>query len=186
VPGMHPFSLRHTITHPLARMLPLQREQVQVYRLGEKNPPAGHLQDHAPTWEVVNVILNARGSTRVRVNLQRDFTLMAITNSATVNTALGGFRAQFYDMKKQLRFADRGQLFANIAGNGGTTPGAPFFLREPWEFDEPDSQILVIVQNMEAAQNSIQFVMYGQALRFNQPIAGFQEFPGGVVSNVGR
>ena len=183
---MLPFSLRNTVTHPLARMLPLQREQLMVYRLGEKNPPAGHLLDHAPMWEVVNVVLNARGSTRVRVNLQRDFTLMALIASATVNTALGGFRAQFYDMKKQLRFADRGVLFSNLAGPmGGGTPGAAFFLREPWEFDEPDSQILVIVQNMEAAQNSIQFVMYGQVLRFNQPIAGFQEFPGGVVSNVG-
>jgi hypothetical protein len=162
-------------------MLPLQREQMQVYRLGEKNPPAGHLQDHAPMWECVTVILSARGSTRVRVNLQRDFTLMALTATASVNTALGGFRAQLYDMKKQLRFADRGVMFANLAG----TAGAAVFLREPWEFDEPDSQVLVIVQNMEAAQNSIQIALYGQVLRFNQPAPGFQEFPGGVVSNLG-
>lgn len=187
MPGIHPYSLRMTPTNPLARMLPIQREQMMVYRLGEKNPPSGHMRDHAPMWEVVNVVLNARGSTRVRVNLQRDFTLMALTASATVNTALGAFRAQFYDMKKQLRFADRGVLFANLAGTmggGGGAGGSASFLREPWEFDEPDSQVLVIVQNMETAQNSIQIVMYGQVLRFNQPAPGFQEFPGGVVSNL--
>lgn len=184
MPGMKPFSLRHTITHPLARMLPIQREQMMVYRLGEKSPPSGHLGDHAPMWEVVTVNLNARGSTRVRVNLQRDFTLMAITSIATV-TNHGGFRAQFYDMKKQLRFADRGVLAPNIAGNmGAASPGA-FFLREPWQFDEPDSQLLVIVQNMETVANVIDIAFYGQVLRFNQPAPGFQEFPGGVVSNLG-
>jgi len=181
MPGMHPFSLRFTPTNPLARMLPIQREQMQVYRLGEKNPPSADLRDHAPMWEVVTVKLNARGSTRVRVNLQRDFTLIAITAGASVNTALGGFRAQLYDMKKQLRLADRGVMFANLAGSAG---GA-VFLREPWPFDEPDSQVLVIVQNMEAAANTIDIALYGQVLRFNQPAPGKQEFPGGVVSNLG-
>lgn len=186
MPGMKPYSLRHTITHPLARMLPLQREQLQVYRLGEKSPPSAEFKNHAPTWEVVNVILNSLGSTRVRVNVQRDFTLMALTASASVNTVRGGFRAQLYDMKKQLRFADRGQLFANIAGPmGGAATGAGNFLREPWRFDEADSQILVIVQNMELAQNAIQLCMYGQALRFNDPVTGYEEFPGGVVSGLG-
>src|SRR5882762_170664 len=164
MPGIHPYSLAQTPMHPLARMLPLQREQMQVYRMGEKNPPGP--KDHAPMWEVVTCILGPRGSTRVRVNLQRDFTMIALTASATINTALGGFRAQLYDMKKQLRFADRGTLFANLAGTmGGGTPGAAFFLREPWTFDEPDSQVLVIAQNMEVEQNSIQLAMYGQVLR---------------------
>ena len=181
MPGMHPFSLRFTPTHPLARMLPIQREQMQVYRMGEKNPPS-ELRDHAPMWEVVTVKLNARGSTRVRVNLQRDFTLLGITAGASVNTALGGFRVQLYDMKKQLRLADRGVMFANFAGNSA---GA-VFLREPWPFDEPDSQVLVIVQNMEAAANTIDIALYGQVLRFNQPAPGYQEFPGGAVSNLGR
>jgi hypothetical protein len=182
----HPYSFALTPKHPLARLLPIQREQMQVYRLGEKNPPIGDLKDHAPMWEVVNVILAARDSTRVRVNLQRDFHLMALTASVSVNTALGGFRAQLYDRKKQLRFADRGQLVANLAGTmGGGGFGGAFFLREPWPFEEPDSQVLVIIQNMEAAQNSIQLVMYGQVLRFNQPVPGVEEFPGGVVSNLG-
>jgi hypothetical protein len=190
MPGIKPFSLRHTVTHPLARMLPIARAQMQVYRLGEKNPPAGHLYDHAPMWECVTMTLTGRGSSRVLINLQRDFTLMAITTQASVGDH-GGFRAQFYDMKKQLRFADRGVLAVNIAGNmtgaGGAGPGAPgaFFLREPWEFDEPDSQLLVIVQNMETIANTIDIAFYGQVLRFNQPAPGFQEFPGGVVSNLG-
>lgn len=186
MPGIHPYSLHLTPTHPLARMLPIQREQMQVYRMGEKHPPAGHLDDHAPTWECQTFILAGRGSNRVRVNLQRDFTLMALICSATVNTALGGFRAQIYDVKKELRLIDRPMLFANIAGTmgGGGNAGASF-LREPYEFDEPDSQVLVIAQNMEITQNSIQIVLYGQVLRFNQPAPGHQEFPGGVVSNLG-
>jgi hypothetical protein len=187
LPGMHPFSLRFTPTHPLARMLPIQREQLQVYRLGEKSPPSADLPNHAPMWEVVTVNLNARGSTRVRVNLQRDFTLLALMATASVNTALGGFRVQLYDMKKQLRLADRGVMFANFGGPmGGGTPGAAFFLREPWCFDEPDSQVLVIVQSMETAANVINIALYGQVLRFNQPAPGYAEFPGGVVSNLGR
>jgi hypothetical protein len=186
MPGAHPYSLAQTPTHPLARMLPIQREQMQVYRLGEKNPPAGGLIDHAPMWECATFVLASRGSDRVRINLQRDFTLLAITTSATVNTALGGFRAQFYDTAKQLRFADRGVLFSNIAGTmGGGGSGAAMFLREPYQFDQPDSQILVIAQNMENAQNSIQIVFYGLVLRFNQPVAGRSEFPGGVVSSFG-
>lgn len=186
MPGIKPFSLRHTVTNPLARMLPIQREQMHAYRLGEKNPPSADLPDHAPMWEVVTVNLAARGSTRVRVNLQRDYTLLALTATATVNTALGGFRAQLYDMKKQLRLADRGVMFANLAGRmGGGTPGGAVFLREPWTFDEPDSQILVIVQNMETAASVINIALYGQVLRFNQPAPGYTEFPGGVVSNLG-
>lgn len=185
LPGTHPYSLKFTPTNPLARMLPIQREQCMVYRMGEKQPPGGEMKYHAPTWEVVTLILSSRGTLRVRVTVQRNFTLLAINASATVNTSLGGFRAQLYDMKKQLRFADRGVLFANLAGNMHTaTPGAKF-LREPWVFDQPDSQILVIGQNMENAQNEIQIALYGQALRFNQPVPGVQEFPGGVVSNLG-
>lgn len=188
MPGVHPYSLAQTPTHPLARMLPLQREQMQVYRLGEKNPPSGGMQDHAPMWECAEFVLSSRGSDRVRINLQRNFTLLAVIASASVNTALGGFRAQFYDTTKKLRFADRGVMFANFAGTmgGGVgTGGGAMWLREPWQFDEPDSQILVIAQNMENAQNRIQIVFYGQVLRFNQPVQGQADYPGGVVTNYG-
>jgi hypothetical protein len=182
---MHPYALRDTIRHPLARMLPLQREQSQVYRLGEKHPPSGELRGHGPVWEVASFVLASRDSLRARINLQRDFFLLALTVQSSVQTALGGFRAQVYDNRKQLRFADRGVLQANIAGiAAGPGAGGSFFLREPYQFDEPDSQILVIVQNMENAQNSIQVSFYGQVLRFNEPAADRWEFPGGVITSI--
>lgn len=162
--GVNPYSLRNTLVHPLARMLPLQRWQQQVYRLGEKNPPAGDMQDHAPSWEVASFVLPALGTIQARINVQKDFHLLAITTTSSVQTALGGFRAQLYDAIKKVRFADRGMLRALM---GGTTSG-PFFLREPYQFDQPNSQILVMVQNMELVQNTIQLSLYGQVLRFNQ------------------
>src|SRR5208282_1443092 len=183
--GSRPYSLSQTLIHPLARMLPLQREQLQVYRLGERVPPSGGLADHAPTWEAVNLVLNARSTLQARVNLQRDFTLLALLASTSSNVN-GGFRAQLYDTKKQLRLADRGVPVANIAGSmgGGAIPAA-VFLREPYEFDQPDSQVLVLVQNLETVTNTIQLVLYGVALRFNQQSASQPEFPGGLGSNSG-
>lgn len=185
MPGSKPYSLSQTLIHPLARMLPIQREQEQVYRLAERVPPAGALSDHAPTWEAVNLVLNARSTLQARVNVQRDFTLLALLASTSSNVN-GGFRAQLYDTKKQLRFADRGVPVANIAGTqgGGGLP-ASFFLREPYEFDQPDSQVLVLVQNLETVTNTVQLVLYGVALRFNQQTSAQPEFPGGLVSNAG-
>ena len=184
--GAKPYSLSQTLLHPLARMLPLQREQSQVYRLGERLPPSGPLHHYCPTWEAVNLVLAARGSLQARVNLQRDFFLMAIMASTSSNVN-GGFRAQFYDTKKQLRFADRGVQYALIAGSvsGGASNPASFFLREPYEFDQADSQILVMAQNIETVTNTIQIVFYGQALRFNAPSDRVPDFPGGLVSSLG-
>jgi len=184
MPGAKPYSIGAP-RHPLARMLPLQREQAQVYRLGEKNPPVGELGDHAPMWEAVTLVLGARQTAQPRVNLQRDFTLLALTTTAS-SVASGGFRAQFYDKKKDLRFADRGVQQANIAGGfvGGAGIGA-FFLREPYTFDQPDSQMMIIVQNLETVTNTIQIALYGVVLRFNAPGRGAMEFPGGPVSSIG-
>lgn len=186
MPGARPYSLSQTLLHPLARMLPLQREQAQSYRMGERVPPSGGLSDHAPTWEAVNMVLTARSTLQARVNLQRDFTLIALLCSSSSNVN-GGFRAQLYDTKKQLRLADRGVPFSNIAGSqtGGAVGCASFFLREPYEFDQPDSQVLVLVQNLETVTNTIQLVLYGVALRFNQQSSSQPEFPGGLVSNSG-
>lgn len=164
MPAAKPYSLAHTLVHPLARMTPLHRWQQQVYRLGEKTPPTGGMAEHAPSWEAVNLVLDPLGTLQARVNLQKDFWLVAITTSATTNTAAGGFRAQLYDSIKKVRLADRGILRALI---GGSASG-PFFLREPYQFDQPNSQLLIIAQNMEAVQNTIQIVLYGQVLRFNQ------------------
>jgi hypothetical protein len=179
--GVLPYSRRNTMQHPLARMLPLQREQMQVYRMGERLPPSGYLRDHGPTWEVVSMILAAQGTLQARVNLQRDFTLISVATSSSSLVA-GGFRAQLYDTKKQVRLADRGVQQAMMGGqSGGAGPTAPFFLRDPYRFDQPDSQILVMVQNLEAVQNTIQVVLYGLALRFNE--VSTTEFPGGPVSS---
>src|SRR5271170_1140863 len=164
-------------------MLPLQKEQMMVYRLGEKYPPVGWLAGHAPMWEAVTLVLGPQANQQVRVNLQRDFTLMSIsvTNSSNVN---GGFRAQLYDVKKQLRFSDRG---VNQALMGGPTFAAPpcgaFFLREPYRFDLPDSQILIVAQNLETVQNSVQIALFGVVLRFNEVSNTAPEFPGGSVSS---
>jgi hypothetical protein len=185
VPGVKPYTLRHTLTHPLARMLPLFRYQVQVYRMGEKHPPCGDLKGMGPDWEAVNFVLAARDTQQARVNLQRHFTLLAIGTTSTSNVN-GGFRAQFYDTKKQLRFADRGVMRANIGGDNGGGPRSPFFLREPYPFDEPDSQLLVVVQNFETVTNTIEMMFYGLAMRFNEPRPGVPDFPGGPVLSIGE
>ncbi len=146
-------------------MLPLFKYQKQVYRLAEARPPVEEgLADHAPVWHTVTFILAALQSVQMRINVQRDFWLIAITASATTQTAAGGFRAQLYDTIKKVRFADRGQLMVNIAGSSS----GPFFLRDPYQFDQPDSQVLVNLTNMENAQNTVQLALYGQVLRFNQ------------------
>jgi hypothetical protein len=182
--GVHPYSLRNVLQNPLARMLPLHDNQSLVYKLGEKHPPSGGMIGHSPTWEAVSFIIAARGTAQVRVSLQRNFTLLALSTSAS-SVANGGFRAQLYDTKKKRRLADRGVQQANIAGSEVAASG-PFFLREPYQFDQPDSQLLVIVQNLETVTNTIQIALYGQVLRFNELHPGHRDFPGGLVPTIGR
>jgi hypothetical protein len=178
MPGSNPFSRSNTIQHPLARMLPLFRYQSQVYRLGEKNPPIGSLAGYGPVWEAVSFVLGPLASLQARVNLQRDFTLIAITASDTLQTGANGFRVQLFDTKKQIRFADRGVQRPNFAGPSKQ----PMFLREPYCFDQPDSQVLVMVQNLESSSNTIQLALYGQCLRFNQASDIKPIFPGGSIA----
>jgi hypothetical protein len=181
--GAKPYSLRHTLQNPLSRMLPLSREQSQVYRLGERLPPSGFLDGHGPDWEVISLVIPAQGTLQARVPLQRDYTLLAINASSSSNAA-GGFLAQLYDVKRQVRLAVQGVQFALFGGSGGPTgPVGPFFLREPYRFDQPDSQLLVMVQNLETVQNTIQLVLYGLALPFNAVRSNVNEFPGGPVSS---
>jgi len=181
--GIHPYSLRNTVTNPLASMLPLSREQAMVYRIGERNPPSGYMDGHAPTWEAISMILSPLGTLQARVSLQREFTLLAM-NAGSSSVVAGGFRAQLYDVKRQVRLADRGIQFALMGGDSGPPPPtAPFFLREPYYFPDPDSQILVVVQNLEAVQNTVQIALYGNALPFNVVRPGVREFPGGIVSS---
>jgi hypothetical protein len=163
MPGINPYSLKGTITNPLARMLPLYKYQRQVYRLGEANPPSGHLLDYGPQWVVFDLVLGPLATLQVRATLQQNFTLLGLTVSNSSNVS-GGFRAQIYDVPKQRRLQDRGIQQALI---GGLASGG-FFLREPYPFDLPNHQVLVLAQNLEAVQNAVQLVMFGMAKRIDQ------------------
>lgn len=159
--GAKPYSRINTFMNPLARMIPFFDFQRQVYRLGEHNPPLGEMAEHAPSWEAVSALLPAQGTIQLRVNVQRDFWLLALTTSSD---QAAGFRAQLYDTIKKVRLADRGIKNLLI---GGTSNGA-FFLRDPYNFDQPDSQILVVLQNLALVPANVQLALYGQVLRFNQ------------------
>jgi hypothetical protein len=173
--GVRPYALRHVLQNPLARLLPFgHARQNDVYRMGERVPP-DDLNGFAPTWECVNVVLPALKTAQARVNLQNDFHYLATAGQCSSNL-VGGFRAQLYDMQKKRNFMDRGVPFANFCGPFGEY----IFLREPYEFDQHDSQILVLLQNFEAVANTIQIVMYGVALPFNVARA---PMPGGSVPN---
>lgn len=180
MPGSKPYMLEYTQQHPLSRMLPLRRDQAQTYRLGERIPPSA-LEGHGPMWEAVELLLDPLDTLQARVNLQRDYTWVSKAATCTSNLN-GGFRAQVYDIKKRYRFADRGINFANFAGpvahGSGNSPAA-FFLREPYRFEIPDSQILLQVQNFENVANTVMMCFYGQVLRFNAP--GLT-FPGGPMT----
>lgn len=163
--GTSPHRRGNIQKHPLARLLPKLGLQRQVYRLGESTPPSDGLEGFGPSWQAVDLVIPAYSAMQARVSVQRMFTVLGFAASASVN-ALGGFRLQMYDTKKGIRFAGRGVQYGNVAG--AAKSAGPFFLREPYQFDLPDSQILVDCRNLEAAQNSIEIVIYGVALRFNQ------------------
>jgi len=154
-------TLRRQLINPYAQMLPLRSDQESVYRFAEPNPPG--LEGYFPRWEVVSMVLGAQQSLQVRVDLMSDFHLLALLGSATVNTGLGGFRAALYDVLKKRRIgSDRGIQFPNIGGAAGSA----FYMREPYQFDLPRSQVIVLLQNMEVAQNTVQLVLYGVAAPF--------------------
>lgn len=153
-------SIRREFINPSTRMLPLVGLQRQVYRYAEKRPPG--LEGYQPRWEVVNAVLGAQQTVQVKVDIMTDFHLLAILASSGTEVAPGIFRAQFYDVLKQLRFADRGLQSPLL---GGSSRGA-FFLREPYRFDLPRSQMLVMLQNMATVANTVQIVFYGLAAPF--------------------
>jgi hypothetical protein len=157
-------SLRREFLNPLARMLPLSREQAQVYRLAEKLPPG--LEGYQPRWEVVNAVLGAQKTLLAKIDLMTDFYLLAVLASSTLNT-VGGFRVQLYDTMKKRALQDRGLQFSVWGGAlGPAGPVGPFFLREPYHFDIPRSQVQLILQNLEPNPNTVQIVLYGQAAPF--------------------
>jgi hypothetical protein len=153
--------------HTLARMLPLHRYMSQVYRFAEKFPPSGGLEDgFAPIWETATFPLNARQTLEARINVQREWHMLAV-NGSTSSNVNGGFRVQLYDVKKKRRLADRGIGMNNYLGLPQAS--AAWFLREPYPLCEKNAQLLVIVQNLETVSNTVQVAVYGVARRFNFP-----------------
>ncbi len=152
-------TLRAEFINPYTRMLPLRGWQADVYRMAEKMPPG--LEGYQPRWEVVNGVILAQQSLNVKIDIMTGFHLMAALASATTNT-VGGFRTQFYDAIKKRRIHDRPIQFPNLGG----ASAAPFFLREPYPFDLPRSQMLMILQNLETVTNTVQIVLYGVAAPF--------------------
>jgi hypothetical protein len=145
------------------RMLPLARLQVQVYRMADGFPPG--LEGYAPKWECVSVVLPGKGTQQMRVALEKHFHLLAFMMSSA---NAGGARAQLYDPEEKVRFGDRNVTNANLAGGLSSTTTDPFFLREPYLFGGDAPTVLLNVQNMDAAQNAIQIVLYGMCLRKDQ------------------
>ena len=152
-------SLRAEFINPYVRMIPVKGWQADVYRMAEEIPPG--LEGYQPRWEIVNGVILAQQSLQVKVDIMTDFHLMAALASATTNT-VGGFRMQFYDAIKKRRLHDRPIQFPNVGG----AAASPFFLREPYHFDLPRSQMLVILQNLESVTNTVQIALYGVAAPF--------------------
>jgi len=162
MPGRtHPYSLDHVLQNQLSNLVPLRRTNQQCYQLGFRHP-SGDLDGYGPMWEVITMALTAFGTKQARVNLQRDFHLLGVIGNAS---GPNGFRTALYDVKKKRRFADRPFGHFNMLGG----QGAVFMLRRPYRFDEPNSQLMVMVQNLDTVASTVQIVLYGCVLRFNDP-----------------
>jgi hypothetical protein len=160
MPGARPYTIDGVLQNQLSNLVPLRRTNQQVYQLGQKRQFG--LDGYCPMWEVVSFQIPPLGTKDARVNVQRDFHLLGMVgSSSTVN----GFRVQLFDMRKRRRFSDR--AFGHFQLLGGQ--GSILFLRRPYRFDEPDSQILVQVQNLDNVTHNDQIVLYGVVLRFNDP-----------------
>lgn len=162
----HPYSLDGVLQNQLSNLVPLRRTNQQVYQLGYKHPH-GDMEGYCPSWEVITLSLPSLGTAQARVNVQRDFHLLGTVGSST---SVNGFRVQLYDVKKKRRFSDRGFGHFNLLGGQGSI----LFLRRPYRFDMPNSQILVVAQNFDTVQAIEQIVLYGCVLRFNDPRPWFQ------------
>lgn len=109
-----------------------------------------------PYWYVFNYNLTARQTLEYRAVTSKRFHLLAIMGDSNVGGVAGNFRAQIFDARRKLRFSDRGVNFANLTGNAR----GPAFERVAYRF-EPLSPILIRVQNVDAAPNAGQIVLYG-------------------------
>lgn len=162
----HPYSIDHVLQNQLSNLVPLRRTNQQCYQLGFRHPQ-GDLDGYGPIWEVISATLPAFGTRQARVNFQRDFHLLGLIGNAT---GPNGFRAQLYDVKKKRRFADRPYGHFNFLGGQGSV----FMLRRPYRFDQPNSQLLLLLQNLDTVSSTVQVVLYGSVLRFNDPRPWFE------------
>lgn len=152
-------NLRAEFVNPFVRMFPFGPQR-SVYRLAEGRPPG--LEGYQPRWQVLNAVLGAQQTIQLKIDVPNDFYLLAILTSAT-SELTGGFRAQFYDVFKKYRLQDRGVQHALL---GGASNGV-FFLRDPYHFNLPRSQVKVVMQNLELVTNTIQVALYGVAAPFS-------------------
>jgi hypothetical protein len=153
-------NLRTEFVNPFVRLLPLRGLQNNVYRMGDAVQPG--LEGYQPRWQVLNAVLGAQQTIQLTIDVPHDFYLLAILTSSSSEVS-GGFRAQFYDVYKKYRLQDRGVQHANLGGANASG----FFLRDAYHFDQPRSQVKVILQNMELVTNTIQVALYGVAAPFS-------------------
>jgi hypothetical protein len=147
--------------NPLAKMLPNGSIQAMVYRHGEASPPG--FEGYTPLWETVTFVFTSRQSQQFKLAFHKAFTLFAINASSSVDT-VGGFRFQLYDVLRKIKLTDRGVNYANLTGEGENA----MFLREPYEFQGPEAQCLILASNLEPAANTVQLVLYGMGKRIDQ------------------
>jgi hypothetical protein len=157
MPGMSAYALERVLQNELSNLVPLRRTNQQVYQLGKVHQPG--LDGYGPMWETVSFVLPAFGTRQARISVQRDFHLIGLVGSAT---GANGYRLQMFDVKKRRRFSDRGFGHFNLLGGQGSV----LFLRRPYRFDEPNSQLLIMAQNLDTVQSTVQLVLYGLVLRY--------------------
>lgn len=141
--------------------------QKDIYMLGDGSdiPFVGG----TPAWVYCSFDpLGALKTGRTRILMPTNFTLLTYFASATVLTALGGFKVNVYDATKCRRqnLTERPLNFNALAGTGSS----PLFQgsakrmsspARPYSFEPNNAQVLVTIVNMEAVNNFIQFGFYG-------------------------
>jgi hypothetical protein len=141
--------------------------QKDIYLLGDGSDTG--LAGGVPTWVYCSFDpLGPLKTGRTRILVPDNFTLLTYFASATVLTALGGFKVNVYDATKCRRqnLTERPLNFNALAGTGSSPlfqGSAKRFASQarPYAFAPSNAQALITVVNMEAANNFIQFGMYG-------------------------
>lgn len=115
------------------------------------------LRGEKPIWKAFNFQLNPQQTLESREACPDGFHLLAVMGSDSQDmSGVATFRMQIYDAGRKKRFSDTG---INEQGMCGTA-AQPFFYKRIYGFP-PNSQILVRCQNLVAAANTVQIVLYG-------------------------